>query len=665
MTKPTETLQRIPLSKLYVAPENARFGSQNLGDLDGLGASIVEVGDLIDPVHAYGPDDDGTYGVWDGGRRLSALIKLAKAKKSKVPQLIASEGVPVLVCADKAAAMALSAATFVREAMDPVDEFLNYRRLFEAGNAPERIAAMCQVATPRVRQLLRLTGLSPVILDALKASEIALDVAEAFTLATDHARQEAVFADVVAGKKHVGAWQVRQAFTSSGMDPSDRWARFVGREAYEAAGGTFLLDLFSGRGGDGETWADGTLVLQLAQRQLDAMQLHLEGEGWAFVTWVPYEKGWSFSKGYTREPVDLAALSPEERARYGVFMVQGYRGEIELQGGWVKASKGADVAGAGDGDAAPDPALYGYGHKGHGVMTQVATQATAAALVANPAAAADAVLSQLVIGAFFSYADEASASRLVPTHRWGAPEVTTEGDAAVTALREAWQARLRPFAGSSPDVLADVAGLCAFLAALDADDKAQLLALSFARHLWAYEPKTTERHAKRWAHLGWMARHAGLTSWGWTPDAAFLKGASRDALVGANVEQLPGDHNTGARSSWAGAKKSELVEVVASRAAKSGWVPQLLRDLLAAPAAPAKAGKGKGKGKAQERPQEAPAPAPEPLQPYGTFDACDDCGAGAGEPCEPDCPKASDDEALSPALTALATGKAKPIRASA
>lgn len=56
---------------------------------------------------------------------------------------------------------------------------------------------------------------------------------------------------------------------------------FIGREAYEAAGGVVREDLFSAREGDGT--ADGVLVERLVQEKLAAAALAIEQqEGWSW-----------------------------------------------------------------------------------------------------------------------------------------------------------------------------------------------------------------------------------------------------------------------------------------------------------------------------------------------------------------------------------------------
>lgn len=573
MTKPTETLQRIPLAKLWLADENARKDSKELGDIEALRGSLLALNRVIDPLHVY-PDGD-EFKVWDGRRRLAALKGIQK--KALTPELASP---PVLVCEDKEAAMMLSAATFVREAMHPADEFLHYKRLFEAGLDHERIAAACAVPTPRVRQLLRMVGVAPEIVDALRAGELALDVVEAFTLSADHAKQLSVLEAVRQRSKSPTAWMVKDAFRAEAVGPKDRWAVLVGREAYEAAGGTFLSDLFS-RGEEDEEWADGNLVKSLAQQQINAMIAELEADGWSFVEFITYDRAHhAWQKGHQQSK---GPWSDAVKAKGGVFIVQDWNGKLDVKKGWVKPSKeereGADPL---PGEK-PDPALYGWGHKGHGVLTQVATEATKVALIRNPDAAYDALLTHIAWVALAEYSTESTASKLISDgQRWGAPNVEVEGAGEVDAAREAWRARFSPFLKASYNTKPeDRTGFCDAVAALSAEEKAALMAYCFATSLWAFEDKNNARRPNRWAHLGWIARRAGADLVkAWRPDAEFLKGGSKDALLDAVLDL----GNTG---TWASAPKKEMAATVAAQAKDRGWLPKLLRDLVAAPAAPA------------------------------------------------------------------------------
>lgn len=588
----TSQVERFPLAKLYVAPENARFGASELGDLGALAASILEVGDLIDPLHVYGPDDDGNYAVWDGGRRWNALMTLVKGKKSKLPPALAA-GVPCIV-SSKETALLHSLATFNREQMHPADEFLAYKRMFDSGMEPARIAAACAVATPRVNQLLRLNGVAPEILDAFKAGELALDVVEAFTLSLDHDKQRAVLDATRQKGRAPTSWAVKAAFKETAMSARDPWAVFVGREAYEAAGGDFLCDLFD----DEEDFANGALVKLLAQQKLDALLAEVQAEGWAKVEFVDRHK-YNWSNGFERQK---EPWSDEFKATACAFVRQDYTGEMKVERGFYRPSRSATATGAAA--LKPDQSLYGWGHKGHGVMTQAATQATAAALVSDPAAAYDGLLTHLALATLFDYSDQNTASLMLPQHRWGAPTVETSGDGEVDAMQEAWRLRLKAFAAersySRQVECRDVTGLCDFIAALDADEKAQLMALCFAKTLWAYEAKSNERHPGRWAHLSWMAQRAQLDmAAAWTPDADFLKGGSKEALLDALKDQ-------GHSGTWNTAPKKEMVSTVAGTAKRDRWLPKLLAN-LGTKAEPKTKAKAKGKGGQKAAQPEAPA----------------------------------------------------------
>ena len=74
-----------------------------------------------------------------------------------------------------------------------------------------------------------------------REGELTLDQLMAFTLTDDHGRQHEVWAQLSWNKSPE---MIRKLLTQSHVSPSDRRVRFVGAEAYEAAGGTILRDLF-------------------------------------------------------------------------------------------------------------------------------------------------------------------------------------------------------------------------------------------------------------------------------------------------------------------------------------------------------------------------------------------------------------------------------------
>lgn len=65
----------------------------------------------------------------------------------------------------------------------------------------------------------------------------------AFTVNSDHARQVQVW-DAVKNSWNKEPYAIRRMLTETSVRASDRRAVFVGIDAYEAAGGVVLRDLF-------------------------------------------------------------------------------------------------------------------------------------------------------------------------------------------------------------------------------------------------------------------------------------------------------------------------------------------------------------------------------------------------------------------------------------
>ena len=72
---------------------------------------------------------------------------------------------------------------------------------------------------------------------------MSLEQLMAFTVTADHARQEQVW-EAISGSWQKEPYQIRRMLTEKTVRASDRRAVFVGLDAYEAAGGVVLRDLF-------------------------------------------------------------------------------------------------------------------------------------------------------------------------------------------------------------------------------------------------------------------------------------------------------------------------------------------------------------------------------------------------------------------------------------
>ena len=272
-----EKLMTIPLSNLRRSAANIRKTDASR-DLEELVASIAAHGLLqnltVRPVGANGKSRATDFEVVAGARRLAALKLLAKRKR------IAKEfPVPCRVVADDDATELSLAENVVRTPLHPADQFDAFAKLQNQGLGIEDIAARFGIAATTVRQRLKLAVVSPRIMAVYRSGEMTLDQLVAFTLTDDHEAQERVWFDGASGDQHPQT--LRRMLTRTLVEGSDRRARFIGAEAYEAAGGTIIRDLF--RVDDDGYFTDSQLLDRLVAEKLAAEAEKVKAENWSWV----------------------------------------------------------------------------------------------------------------------------------------------------------------------------------------------------------------------------------------------------------------------------------------------------------------------------------------------------------------------------------------------
>lgn len=232
----------------------------------------------VRPVRDAAGEETGLFEVPAGGRRFRALDLLVKGKR-----LARTAPVPCVVKGtnpDVSAEDDSLAENIHREPLHPLDQFRAFAKLAEQGQTDEEIAARWFVTPAIVRQRLRLTSVSPQLLDLYAENVLTLDQLMAFTVTADHARQEQVWEQVQSGWNKE-AYYIRSLLTQGAVQASDRRARLVGLDAYEAAGGTVSRDLFTPDGGG---WLEDPLLLdRLALEKLDQAASEVRAEGWRWV----------------------------------------------------------------------------------------------------------------------------------------------------------------------------------------------------------------------------------------------------------------------------------------------------------------------------------------------------------------------------------------------
>ena len=271
----------IPFNKLVLAQANVRRVKAGVS-IDELAESIARRGLIqslhVRPVLDADGKETGMFEVPAGGRRYRALELLAKqkrlAKTAPVPCVVGDAASDILI--DEVSL----AENIDRAPLHPLDQFRAFQAMRDKGMTEEAIAAAFYVGVNVVKQRLRLASVSPKLLDVYADDGMTLEMLMAFTVSADHARQEQVWEAICAGW-HKEPWQIRRMLTETTVRASDKRAVFVGLDAYEAAGGAVLRDLF--QSDDGGWLQDVALLDRLVAEKLKATADEIAAEGWKWV----------------------------------------------------------------------------------------------------------------------------------------------------------------------------------------------------------------------------------------------------------------------------------------------------------------------------------------------------------------------------------------------
>ena len=274
---PSQNMLLVPLSQLRPSKRNVR---KTVGaSITELAASIERVG-LLQNLTVILASDGEHYEVVAGGRRLAALKLLAKKRR-----LAKDYAVPCLQVADASARTASLTENVQREAMHPADQFEAFAALIAEGRPIEDIAADFGVTPLVVQRRLKLANVSPRLMADYRADVVNLDQLMALAITDDHAAQEAAFYNAPNWQRTPTA--LRERLTEREIDAYRHpLVRFVGLDAYEAAGGGIRRDLFA-EGDNGVYLSDAALIDRLAQDKLTGIADEVRREGWAWVEAVP------------------------------------------------------------------------------------------------------------------------------------------------------------------------------------------------------------------------------------------------------------------------------------------------------------------------------------------------------------------------------------------
>lgn len=321
-----KSIQKIALSQSRDIPFNKLVLSQSNVRRIKAGVSIEELAvDIgrrtllqsltVRPVLDDGGAETGMFEVPAGGRRYRALELLVKQKR-----LARNAPIPCVVRTEGIAEEDSLAENIQRAPLHPLDQFRAFLTLREKGMGEEEIAAVFFVSVQVVKQRLKLASVSPKLLDIYAEDGMTLDQLMAFTVSPDHERQEQAW-EAVQRSHNKEAYFIRRLLTEGAVRASDKRAQFVGIDAYEAAGGAILRDLF--QHDDGGWLQDPMLLDRLVAEKLEQEAGAIRAEGWKWLQ-IATDFPYGHTLGLRHISGEPVAMSDEE-----VATAEALRGEFE------------------------------------------------------------------------------------------------------------------------------------------------------------------------------------------------------------------------------------------------------------------------------------------------------------------------------------------------
>ena len=274
----TKELLSVPLSSLVPSRHNVR--RHTAGQVEELAALIDAQGLLhnlvvTELVLGRGKAGKLRFAVAAGERRRRAMLLLQQRGRLSKSHEVLCELVPP----ERALEVSV-AENSGREALHPADEFEAFKALIDEGKGIEDVATRFGVSVLTVQRRLKLSAVSPKLLALYRQDSINLDQLMALTLSDEHEAQERAWFDAQPWDRTPAA--LRRVLTAGEVEAAgSALVRFVGIEAYEAAGGVVRRDLFDDA--QSRFLSDAALVQRLAAAKLEVLAEAIRAEGWAWI----------------------------------------------------------------------------------------------------------------------------------------------------------------------------------------------------------------------------------------------------------------------------------------------------------------------------------------------------------------------------------------------
>ncbi len=309
----------VKVADLVPSPFNVRRHSH--ASIEELAALIDSQGLLHSPtVHEHftgrGKSRRLAFGVSAGERRRRALRLLQERGKLPGNHEVACKLIPI----ERAREVSV-AENSGREPMHPADEFEAFKALVDEGKGIEDVAVAFGVSLLTVQRRLKLAAVSPKLVALYREDDrkINLDQLMALAITDDHTAQERAWFEAQEWDRTPAA--LKRRLTAGEVEAAgNALVRFVGVEAYEAAGGILRRDLFDDE--QGRFLSNPDLLTRLASEKLEGLAASVREEGWGWVEarveldslalrqFAPCEH--TIRKPNADEKAELAALAQRE-----------------------------------------------------------------------------------------------------------------------------------------------------------------------------------------------------------------------------------------------------------------------------------------------------------------------------------------------------------------
>ncbi len=560
---------QVPLSHLTVSRDNVRR-TNPLVDIPILAALIKSQG-LLQKLLVR-DNGDGKYRVVDGKRRRAAIRLLADSGDWPKGKLV-----PIEVLSDEHNDTEVSlAANLGPVGMHPADTYEAFRHLVEdQGATPESISSRFGYAMNTVRGFLKLANVSPRLMKAFRKDDITLEQIKALAITDDHKRQEAAFYNSPDYLRQPR--DLRRLIMQGRIGADDKIVRFVGIEAYEAAGGQITRDLF---GRDGEVYIeDSGLLHQLAAANLEAEAAKLRKLGWKWVEINPELTGSEFAQQPRISPATHGFGPDSKTARLyaGAILGIDHDGQLKTVTGVLKSDDAKALARArADKFEPPPPAAATSDSTGRHLaatmieeLTSIKTAALRAEIAKRPDLALALVVHDLALPVFYELWESDKQLSEVRSKLTDIAGMIKDADTCkavveINGVIDGWRVRL-------PKRAFD---LWPWLMAQERGVLLEMLGALASQNVNAMRYRHEKTIPARMVSGNRLAHSLGLdmTTW-WRPDAGFFARISKAAILAAIADGVSPEVARGLDQG----SKADLVEVAERKLNATTWLPEVLR----------------------------------------------------------------------------------------